>query len=321
MPLRIRNKEIARVDALQKSIYRQDSGASGGTYHDPVWYNCGQLPIFLRSKLEESLRDKPVFMSRVASGGNFSKGLTSETPCKLNLIDILDVKRHWAVMEEQCVKHGTMAKKFNVVAGDARDRPPCGTTHNTAYIARRSKEDLKEEVPLIYLPSPLLDRCSEASHSHVPSCYFPMGATRRDRQELMNENTADTEVAAINTANDRGHGEPRNDSQNMSATPSRLLQKRAFSPQKLARSKSAASFLSSGTMMSERTFCTPGLPDVGFENSGYTATPMGLPHIAFAKKPKPPKIKPWMTRRGSLTTVQSKGWEERDMTRSLSSLS
>ena len=77
------------------------------------------------------------------------------------------------------MKHGTMAKKFNVVAGDARDRPPCGTTHNTAYIARRSKEDLKEEVggrewggvSLLYSLSPALS-CSApipCPHHAMPS--------------------------------------------------------------------------------------------------------------------------------------------------------
>jgi hypothetical protein len=315
---------MERVDNLRKSLEREDSGGSAGAYQDPSWYCCSRLPLFIKGKRsgEDELKDKPIFHNRVPGGGNFNPGPKgSEAPCKLNLIDILDVKRHWTVMEEQGIKHGTMDKKFHVTAGNARrvaDRH--GTTHNPAQLARRSKEELQDEVPLIYLPTPLLERCAEAEHSHAAKHLFPMGCTAANRQALMNEATADVEVAHINTAVDRGHGDLRNASSNIGIIPTRLVSQRAISPEKLARSATSASMMSSGTMISERTFSSPGLPEEGFGQAGFSSVPMGLPHITFAKKRKPPKIKPWMTRRGSLTTLKSKGWSERDMSRSLSSL-
>jgi len=331
MPLRIQNKETARVQALEKSIYREpDPGASFGEYVDIPWYHHGQLPLFIKQKLPDSLRNKPTFISRVPTGEDFNKGPKgSDSPCKLNMLDILDVSRHWAVMEDQHVMKGTMAKKFHVTANPVRvEVDKHGTTHDPAHLTLRNKEDLKQEVPVTMLPSAVAERCHEASHSHAPSYHFPMGTTKTDLKKVMSTATADAEVEMITTANDRGHGDLRNNSQHLNSTPVRLVSKRAKSPQKIARTTSrnasVASFMSSGTMMSDRMFASPGLPEEGFGQAGYNMPPMGLPHIHFSPKKKAPKMKPWMTRRGSLTTVKSKGWHERDMsetfTRSFSAL-
>jgi len=324
MPLRIQNKEMARVDALRKSWQREpDTGKGFGEYIDIDHYHSGQLPLFIRKEKLQGLAGKPIFQSRVPGGQLFNKGPSgSESPCQLNLLDILSLERSWAVAEHQAVKHGTVGKKFGVTAKMARQPADAerGTTHKTAQLTLVDKETLKSEVPVTYLNEAMVERCLEASHSHVPSFHFPMGTKVSDREEIMKQAVADAEVTAMMTSPNRGHGDVRNEGANMGITPARLVNKRAPSPQKIARNESSLSMMSSGTMMSERTFHSPGIPEENFNKAGYSTMPMGLPHITFAKKPKPPKMAPWMTRRGSLSTVKSKGWKERDMTRSLSSL-
>lgn len=297
---------MARKDALARSLARQPDGAATfGAFVDNPAYTYGKLPLFYLEKtsFESEHPEKPIFQSRVPGGGDFSKRGAVQSPCNLNLIDILDVKRHWTVMEDQDIKKGTMAKKFHVTAKDT-DFPDTNPA----------------EVPLNLLSQPMLERCEDASHSHHPSYHFPMGVKSNERANLLALSEADAEVGAIMSSPDRGHGDARNESRNMNGMPTRTVKNRALSPNKLARSQSVQSMMTSGTMMSERTFSSPGLPDDNIDKSGFLCKPMGLPHITFAKKPKPPKMKPWMTRRGSLTTVKSTGWKERDLTKSQSSL-
>lgn len=69
MPLRIQNKEMARVEALRKSWQREpDSGADSGVYVDTPAYHHGQLPLFIRKEKQMGLDGKPIFQSRVAGG-------------------------------------------------------------------------------------------------------------------------------------------------------------------------------------------------------------------------------------------------------------
>ena len=243
------------------------------------------------------------------------------------MLDILSLQRHWCVLESQNVMKGTMAKKFTVTAEEARRAADThagggGTTHNTAHIAKREAKDLQTETPLTYLPAPLIARCDEASHSHFEGYHFPMGFEARKRREMMETAKCDAEVQQIFTANDRGHGDLRNESENTSATPQRLIQKKANSPDKLHRSKSAVSMLTSGSMVSNRTFHSPGLPEEGFAKTGFGASPSGLPHIVFGKgstiEKNTLKMKPWAKRRGSISVVKSTGWNERDLGASLS---
>jgi len=337
MPLRIQNKEMARVKAMESLIYREpDPGATFGAYVDPIDYHHGQLPMYVMDEMaiarrrsatsgldeQNPLEGKPVFKSRVPGGKLFGAAPNgSESPCVLNMLDILSVQRHWCVMEHQDTMKGTMGKKFHVTAEEARRQvDQKGTTHDSVHLALRDKQSLTEEVPLTYLSDSMIERCNEASHSHVPSYHFPMGTKRAQHKLLMAAAHADSEVAQINTANDRGHGDLRNESANVGITPIRLVSRRSKSPEKLSRAQSSLSMMSSGTMMAERRFASPGLPEEGFDNAGFINRPMGLPHITFSKKPKPAKLKSWMTRRGSLSTVKSKGWNERDMTRSLSAM-
>jgi len=318
MPLRIQNKEIARVEKLRKSVQRepQDPNKTFGVFSDPRWYNCGGLPIFLRERRWETDNPgKPLFQNRLPGGQDFNPGPKgSESPCQLNLIDILDVKRHWTVLEDQGIKKITMKKKFNVAAegGDAR----------------RPKETLQTEVPLNYLPDNVLKNCEEATHSHHPSQCFPMGQNKQQRAITMSQAKSDVEVAQINSGNDRGTGDIRNCS-NVNATPQRLVQRRSLTPAHIGGLETASTMLRAGNMMAERSFTSPGLPDAGFDQVGFANAPMGLPHITFATKPNKPQkgrrsgssaSKPTLIRRGSLSTTASPGWQERELHRSQSSM-
>jgi len=205
------------------------------------------------------------------------------------MLDILSLERHWCVMEAQNIMKGTMAKKFTVTAEEARRAADThaaggGITHQPAHIAHRDGKSLATETPLTYLSQPLIERCDNASHSHYGAYHFPMGLEPKKRNDMMQTAKCDAEVQNIFTANHRGHGDLRNESENTSSTPQRLLQKKARSPDKLHRSKTSMTVLSSGTMMSERTFHSPGLPEEGFHNTGFGQPARGLPHIVFAAR-------------------------------------
>lgn len=244
------------------------------------------------------------------------------------MLDILSLQRHWCVLESQNVMKGTMAKKFTVTAEEARHAADThaaggGVTHNPANIAKREAKDLVSETPLTYLPPPLIDRCDEASRSHFEGYHFPMGLEPKKRKAMMETAKCDAEVQKIFTANHRGHGDLRNESENASVTPTRLIAKKARSPDKLHRSKTTMSMLSSGTMLSNRTFHSPGLPEEGFEGTGFGVEARGLPHIVFGKNSTidgraTVKMKPWAKRRNSISVTKSGGWMQRDLGASLS---
>jgi len=108
------------------------------------------------------------------------------------MLDILSLEREWVVAESQGVMRGTMAKKFIVSAEPARlpvetHAGGGGRTHNVAQIALRDKSSFGREVELSNLPEPVVDRCLEASHAHMPEYHFPMGTATKTRMNLMHQ--------------------------------------------------------------------------------------------------------------------------------------
>merc|ERR1712070_141631 len=72
MPLRIQNKEMARVEALRKSWQREpDLGETFGEFVDTPSYTTYILPMFYKErKFEADYPDKPLFYNRIPGGAH-----------------------------------------------------------------------------------------------------------------------------------------------------------------------------------------------------------------------------------------------------------